>query len=438
VLGLLEILIYVGVGALTVLIPTLYFIRERRKSRAAQEKLSKAVEAGLDQPVSIHPRINPDICIGSGACVQACPEKDVLGLVNNRGVLITPSACIGHGLCQASCPVDAITLVFGTEKRGVDIPHVKGNFETNVPGIYIAGELGGMGLIANAVKQGVEAAQYIAQGLPERGKNGVLDLAIVGAGPAGIAASLQAQKDGLSFVTLDQDDLGGTILTYPRRKVVMTAPLELPGYGKMKQREIEKEALLELFQDVYTKTGLAVLAKNKVEDISRDNGHFRLRARQGEYLARRVLLAIGRRGSPRKLGVPGEVSPKVAYRVMEPEKYAGLKILVVGGGDSAVEAAAMLSEQPRTSVHLSYRQDKIFRIKPGNRQRLEAAVASKRIIPLLPSQVVRIEPDTAILMHQGGELALPIDYIFIFAGGELPTEFLQKIGIEFTRKFGEA
>ena len=435
---MLETLIYLGVGVITLLIPTLYFLRERRKSRTAEAKLHQAIEAGLDQPVSIHPRIDPNICIGSGACVQACPEKDVLGLVNNRGLLINPSACIGHGMCQAACPVDAITLVFGTEKRGVDIPHVKGNFETNVPGIYIAGELGGMGLIANAVRQGVEAAHYIAQGLSERGKDDVLDLAIVGAGPAGIAASLQAQKEGLSFVTLDQDDLGGTILTYPRRKVVMTAPLDLPGYGKMKQREIEKEALLELFQDVYRKTGLAVLAKNKVEDIARDNGHFRLRARQGQYLARRVLLAIGRRGSPRKLGVPGEVSPKVAYRVIEPEKYAGLNILVVGGGDSAVEAAVALSEQPRTTVHLSYRQDKIFRIKPGNRQKLELAVSTRRVVPILPSEVIRIEPDTAILTHQGEELALPVDYIFIFAGGELPTEFLQKIGIEFTRKFGEA
>jgi thioredoxin reductase (NADPH) len=427
---LLEILIYIGVGAITVLIPTLYFLLERRKSQAAQAKLHQAIEAGLDQPVSIHPRIDPNICIGSGAYV--------LGLVNNRGVLINPAHCIGHGLCQAACPVFAITLVFGTDKRGVDIPHVKGNFETNVPGIYIAGELGGMGLIANAVKQGVEAAHYIAQGLEGHKKDDILDLAIVGAGPAGIAASLQAQKEGLNFVTLDQDDLGGTILTYPRRKLVMTMPMELPGYGKVKLHEIQKEALLELFQDVFAKTGLSVLTSNKVEDIARNNGHLKLRAKQGQYFARRVLLAIGRRGSPRKLGVPGEVSPKVAYRVLEPEKYAGLKMLVVGGGDSAVEAAVALSEQPGTSVHISYRQEKIFRIKQGNRQRLDAAVAAKRIIPILPSEVVRIEPDTAILTHQGAEMPLTIDYIFIFAGGELPTEFLQKIGIEFTRKFGEA
>ncbi len=435
---MLETLIYIAAAALTIFIPTLYFLLERRKSHRAQAKFDKAIAAGQDQPVSIHPHINTDLCIGSGACVRACPEKGVIGMVDNRGLLIKPAGCIGHGLCQAACPVDAITLVFGTAKRGVDIPHIKGNFETNVQGIYIAGELGGMGLIANAVRQGVEAAQYIAQSLESRGQGGILDLAIIGAGPAGIAASLQAQKEGLNFVTLDQDDLGGTILTYPRRKLVMTSAMELPGYGKVKVSEIQKEALLELFQDVFTRTGLAVSANNKVEDIIRNNGHFRLKAKQGEFLTQRVLLAIGRRGSPRKLGIPGEVSPKVAYRVLEPEKYAGLKILVVGGGDSAVEAALALSEQPQTSVHLSYRQEKIFRIKEGNRQGLEAAISGKRILPFLPSEMVRIEPDLAILAYQGAEIALPLDYIFIFAGGELPTEFLQKIGIEFTRKFGEA
>jgi thioredoxin reductase (NADPH) len=435
---LLETLIYLSAAAITILIPLSYWFLQHRKSLRATAKLSEAVAAGLDQPVSIHPHIDPDTCIGSGACVQACPEKDVLGLVNNRAVLIGPTHCIGHGLCQTACPVQAITLVFGTQKRGVDIPHLKGNFESNVQGIYIAGELGGMGLISNAVRQGTEAVRFIAQSLDKRGGEKVLDLAIVGAGPAGIAGSLQAQKEGLTFITFEQEELGGAILTYPRRKMVMASPMDLPGYGKVKLREIQKESLLELFKEVFTKTGLSVSVKNKVEDIARHQDHFKITTRQGEFFARRILLAIGRRGSPRKLGVPGEVSPKVAYRVLDPEKYAGLKILVVGGGDSAVEAAVALSEQTGTTVHLSYRQEKIFRIKEGNRKRLEASIEAQRIHALLPSEVASIEPERAILNYKGAELELPIDYIFIFAGGELPTEFLQRIGIEFTRKFGEA
>jgi thioredoxin reductase (NADPH) len=239
-------------------------------------------------------------------------------------------------------------------------------------------------------------------------------------------------------MTFEQEDLGGAIMTYPRRKMVMASPMDLPGYGKVKLHEIQKESLLDLFKDVFSKTGLSVSVKNKVEDIARHQDHFKLTTRQGEFFARKILLAIGRRGSPRKLGVPGEVSPIVAYRVLDPEKYAGLKILVVGGGDSAVEAALALSEQTGTTVHLSYRQEKIFRIKEGNRKRLEASVEAQRIHPLLPSEVARIEPEHAILNYQGEELNLPIDYIFIFAGGELPTEFLQRVGIEFTRKFGEA
>jgi thioredoxin reductase len=431
-------MVYAGAGIITIGIPLLYWFWHSRKNRNAKAKLDQAVALGLDQPVSLHPRIDPNLCIGSGACVQACPESDVLGLVDNRGVLIHATQCVGHGLCQAACPVQAITLVFGTQKRGVDIPHLKGNFETNVQGIYIAGELGGMGLISNAVRQGTEAAHFIAQSLDQRSGNGVLDLAIIGAGPAGIAASLQAQIEGLKFMTFEQEELGGAIVTYPRRKMVMASPLELPGYGKVRLREIPKESLLELFQDVFTKTGLSVSAKNKVEDVSRHQDHFKLTARQGEYYARRVLLAIGRRGSPRKLDVPGELSPKVAYRVIEPEKFAGLKILVVGGGDSAVEAALALSEQPKTTVHLSYRQEKIFRIKEANRRRLEASLSAGRITPILPSEVLRIEPERVLLAHLGKEMDLPIDYIFIFAGGELPSQFLQKIGIEFTRKFGEA
>jgi len=435
---MIESLIYIAVAAITILIPVIYIISYRAKSRKAQSTLDDAIQAGLDQPVSIHPYIDPNICIGSGACVKACPEKDVLGLVNNRGVLINPSHCIGHGMCQAACPVDAITLVFGTEKRGVDIPHVNGTFETNVKGIYIAGELGGMGLIANAVKQGIEATQYIAQSFTDKRNPDILDLAIVGAGPAGIAASLQAKEEGLNFITLDQDDLGGAILTYPRRKLVMTAPMMLPIYGKVKFKEVQKESLLKLFQDVFAKTGLNVKSGNKVELITRDNGNFKVISNHGEYLSRRVLLAIGRRGSPRKLGVPGEISEKVAYRLLEPEKFCGLKVLVVGGGDSAVEAALTLGEQPDTKVHLSYRRDKIFRIKKGNRERLDRAVESGQIELILNSQVIRIEPNAAILSKDESEMSIPIDQIFIFAGGELPTEFLSKIGIEFTRKFGEA
>ena len=434
----METLIYLAAGFLAVGIPVWYFWREKRKSARAEQTLRKAKERGLDEPVSLHPYIDPARCIGTAACVKACPELSVLGVIDNRGALVNPAHCVGHGMCQAACPVDAITLVFGTETRGVDIPHVTGTFESNIPGIYIAGELGGMGLIRNAVTQGRQAVQNIARSLAGDERTGSLDLVIVGAGPAGIAAALQAKIEGLSFSLLDQEDLGGTILSYPRRKLVMTQPMELPLYGKVKAREIEKEELLAIFHDVFRTTGLQAQSGEKVNEIAREGGGFRVCSSLREHETRRVLLTIGRRGSPRKLGVPGEKSGKVAYRLLDPEKFHDLKLLVVGGGDSAAEAVVALSEQPGSVVHLSYRRDTVYRIKEKNRERLERAIAAGRITPLFQSEVRRIEADTVFLEQNGMEIALANDQVFVFAGGELPTEFLKKVGIEFSRKFGEA
>lgn len=433
---MIEILIYALVGLMTVIIPIIYFLHERKKNRRAAEILQKSLERGQDEPVSLHPYIDPDKCIGAGACVAACPEQNVLGLINNRGVLIKPSNCIGHGLCQAACPVDAITLVFGSEKRGVEIPHINGTFETNVPGIYIAGELGGMGLIRNAIAQGRQAVENISKSLKASREN-IYDLVIVGCGPAGISASLQAKKDGLKFITLDQEDLGGTILSYPRKKLVMTQPVELPIYGKLNYREIKKEELLELFSEVFRQTGLTVISGAKVNEIVKENGHFKIISSKGEYISQKILLAIGRRGSPRKLDVPGEKSGKVSYRLLDPEKFYKMNILVVGGGDSAIEAAVALSEQKGNKVYLSYRKEAFFRIKEGNAQRIEEAIENKKVIPFFNSQVKQIEKDKVVIEQSGQEISIDNDYVFVFIGGELPAELLNKAGIVFTRKFGE-
>jgi thioredoxin reductase (NADPH) len=434
---MLEVLIYAVVIAFTIGVPVFYISRDRRKSRRGAEILRKAMERGMMEPVSLHPYIDPSKCMGSGACVTACPEVDVLALIDGKGMLVNPSRCVGHGLCQAACPVDAITLVFGTEKRGVDIPFVNGNFETNVPGIFIAGELGGMGLIRNAVTQGKQAAQNIAKSLSSAGRHEILDLMIVGAGPAGIAAALQAKEDNLKFVIVDQEDLGGTVMTYPRRKLVMTQPMELPVYGSVREREIQKESLMKIFADVFATTGLQVRANEKVTEITRLDDRFKVVTVAGEYESRRVLLAIGRRGSPRKLNVPGEKSGKVAYRLLEPEKFHDQSVLVVGGGDSAVEAALALSEQRGNTVHLSYRGEGLFRIKEGNKERIERAFLKGAVNPLFNSNVTKIEKETVFLEQHGHEVSFPNDQVFVLIGGELPTEFLKKIGIEFSRKFGE-
>jgi thioredoxin reductase (NADPH) len=424
------------VAAATLLPVTRYVLKYRSANRRAKQTLDESVASGTIEPVSLHPDLDPNRCISIGACADACPEGEVLGVVGGKAELIAPSKCIGHGACMAACPVDAITLVFGTATRGVEIPHVHETFETNVSGIYIAGELGGMGLIRNAVTQGKQAIGNIASRPLSRDPS-IYDVAIVGAGPAGLAATLQAEKEGLKYLTIDQEDIGGTILSYPRQKLVMTQPMDIPIYGKFDEREIQKEDLLQLWHDVVQKTGVRINTHERLEDIIKPNGHFELATTAGRYTAKHILLAIGRRGTPRKLGVPGEESSRVTYKLLEPEQYRRKKLLVVGGGDSAVEAAVSLSEQPGTQVTLSYRKNAFSRIKAGNRDRINEAIENECVRVLFESNVVAIGNESVSIEHKGRQSTLRNDYTFVFIGGELPTPFLRKLGIQIDTKFGE-
>ena len=414
-----------------------YFLRRARMQARHVEQLNDAVEAGLTEPVSLHPVVDPSRCIGSRGCVEACPEG-AIGVIDGKAQLVNPSACIGHGACAASCPLEAIKLVFGTARRGVDIPHVKPNFETNVPGIFIAGELGGMGLIRKAVEQGRQAITTI-KGAGGRGPDPELDAVIVGAGPAGIAAGLGAIQHKLKYVLVEQEEsLGGTVYHYPRNKIAMTAPVQLPLVGKMKFSEVHKEALLDFWQGVVNKTGLKIRFNERMEAIERSGRGFVVKTARGAYSARAVLLAIGRRGTPRKLGVPGEERPKVVYRLVDAEQYRGRRVLVVGGGDAAIEAAVTLSMQPGTKVTLSYRGDVLNRVKPKNRQRLDAALDGGNLQMLLGSSVERIDATEVTLLHGGGALNLVNDAVIVCAGGVLPIALLKGIGIEFETKRGSA
>jgi len=378
--------------------------------------------------------IDPLLCIGSSSCVRACPEGS-LGIINGKAQLVNPSACIGHGACVASCPMEAIKLVFGTEKRGVDIPFVTPSFESNIPGIFIAGELGGMGLVRKAAEQGKQAMNAIKD-LKKNG-NAEFDVVIVGSGPAGIAAGLGAIQHKLRYRIVEQEDaLGGTVYHYPRNKVVMTSPVHLPLVGKVKMTEVGKEALLEFWDGVIGKTGLNIHFRERMEEIRLEGDGFVVKTTGGEYSTRAVLLAIGRRGTPRKLGVEGEDLPKVVYGLIDPEQYLGQKVLVVGGGDSALEAALAISEQPGTDVVLSYRGEVFGRVKPKNRARLEEAQAGGRIRVMLNSNVARIAPHTVTLEHEAKSFELPNDAVIISAGGVLPIDLLKKVGIRFETKRG--
>lgn len=431
-----QVIIYGIVGLFCFVVVYFYLRRQKKASEVVEAKIEKAIQDGTFEPVSLHPVIDLGTCIKSGACIEACPEKDILGIVNGRATLINASQCIGHGACFHACPVEAISLVIGTEKRGVDLPHVNQDFETNVRGIYIAGELGGMGLIKNSVEQGEAAVESLIKSGYKRNKD-IYDLIIVGAGPAGISASLTAKKHNLNFLTVDQDSLGGTVFNFPRSKIVMTAPMDLPLYGKVKLFNTSKTELLSLWQMVLAQNDIKIREHTKIEGIQIAGDHFNVLTLKGETLqTKNVLLAIGRRGSPRKLGIPGESLEKVAYRLLEPENITNKRVIVVGGGDSAIEAALSLAEQNK--VIISYRSDAFSRLKPQNRQNLETAIDRGIVDVKLKTNLVKIEEAKAVFTDETDAEPVEVDndMVYIFAGGELPTQFLQKAGVQISKRFG--
>jgi thioredoxin reductase (NADPH) len=422
-------------GSIMAVIWGIYTYRHRRVEQKSLAIKAAAVEAGLTEPASLHPSIDPSLCLGCGNCTKVCPEGDILGIIRGKVELVEPTHCIGHGACAAACPTGAITLVFGTAKRGIDLPRVGPDFQTNVPGIFIAGELGGMGLIRNAVTQGRQAVDSIRK-MGDLGQPGQLDLVIVGAGPAGLAGALAAKSHGLRYTVIEQDDLGGTVFKYPRGKIVMTAPAVLPIVGQVNFRETTKESLLSFWKDIETKYQLNVRYREQVVSIESTGRGFAVTTNAGTERATAILLAIGRRGTPRKLDVPGEDLPKVVYQLIDAEQYKGHHVLVVGGGDSALEAAGTIAEQPGTTVTLSYRSEAFSRAKLKNRERVDRMSKTGEMQVLLSSKVRSITAD-AVDIEWNGELhRFRNDAVIICAGGILPTEFLKSAGIEMETKYG--
>ncbi len=423
-----------------VLLLALYVYWQYCGQRINAETRLRAIESGLAEPASLHPLIDRNICIGCKSCVYVCPQQlghHVLGIYHGKAELLEAANCIGHGACKTVCPVGAITLVFGTEHRGVDIPQLDDNFETNVPGIYIAGELGGMGLIRNAIEQGKKAMQAIARKLPKSSQRDY-QVVIVGAGPAGIAATLQAKQLGLNYLALDQDSLGGTVFKYPRGKIVMTQPVELPLVGKMHFQETSKEELLEFWQQTVASAGVKIQYDELVADITALDAGYVVKTSSGSYSTDTILLSIGRRGTPRKLGVPGEDQPKVVYQLIDPEQYIGQQVLIVGGGDSALEAALAISDAGAAGVSVSYRSDSFSRAKAKNRERIEASAADGKIQLYLSSNVTGITSREVVLEQLGQVVKITNEAVIVNAGGILPTGFLKQIGIEVDTRYGTA
>jgi len=432
----LQILLY-AVPIVSILV--WYIKRHSHKEKTGLHSLRTATEEGLLEPPTLHPEIDHRLCIGCTNCVAACPEQhahQVLGMIRKKANLVGPTNCIGHGACKAVCPVNAITLVFGTARRGVDIPLVNPDFQTNVPGVFIAGELGGMGLIRNAIEQGRQAMESITKFVKQSHQN-ELDVVIIGAGPAGFASTLGAMLSKLRYATIEQEELGGTVAHFPRHKLVMTQPAILPIVGKVKFTEVRKEALIAFWSEVAKQTQVDISYNERVDSIvPGPKGGFTVTTSKNTYDTRTVLLSIGRRGTPRKLGVPGEEMDKVVYRVIDPAQYRNQHVLVVGGGDSALEAATSIAAEAGTTVTLSYRSDAFSRAKLKNRQQAEEMQAKGRLRVLFSSNVKSIR-DGAVEIAVGDKVGSIVnDAVIVSAGGILPSAFLKTVGIQVETKWG--
>ncbi|MGZ7100132.1 MAG: NAD(P)-binding domain-containing protein [Candidatus Angelobacter sp.] len=432
----MDTIITYGIGGIICFFFLMLYLRNLKKREVRAREAAEKGKLYSDGPKAQHPHIDNNYCIGCATCTSVCPEGDVLAMIGGKAVIINGHKCIGHGLCADACPVGAITMVMASPSMAADMPQLTPEFETTVPNLFIVGELGGLALIKNAVNQGRDCVDTIAARLKANGAThplpDVYDLLVIGAGPAGISASLRAIEHKLKYLTIERDEIGGTVAKYPRQKLVMTSPVEFPMYGKFKKLQLSKENLLAFWDMILNRSDFNVSTGEKVEDIKKgEDGIFTVITVNNQYRARVVILGLGRAGEPKKLGVKGEDLPKVMYRLIEADHYINKKILVVGGGDSAVEAAMGLASQTGNQVTLIYRGERFSRIKERNAKRIEDFMRSSKLKVLFNSNPVEFKPESVVLDVNGSKQEIPNDYVWIFAGGTPPTAFLKKIGVGF-------
>lgn len=389
-------------------------------------------------PGALRPVVNATLCIGCGTCIEACPEQGTLAMVGGKAILAHPERCKAHATCVTACPTSGISMSANGQFRTLRVPRVSKNFETNVPGLFIIGELGGMGLIKTSINEGRVVADHIVQRLASEGRapEGAYDVIVVGSGPAGLSASLTLHQHEFNYLTLEQGEVASTIRNYPRHKFLMAEPLEMPLYGNLYIADSTKESLLEVWETIIANTGVKIKTNEKVESVAREEeaGLMRVRTGAGEYRARFVVLAIGKRGTPRRLGVPGEEQSHVAYKLIEADTYQGDALVVVGGGDSALEAALGLSKGGRNRVTLVHRGTAFDRARERNRAQIEKAESDGLVEVLRKAKMREIGKGTAVVDCDGVDREVAADYVFIFAGGESPEDFLRKSGVEIVEK----
>ncbi|MCA9652097.1 MAG: NAD(P)-binding domain-containing protein [Myxococcales bacterium] len=417
----------------------LAWVLARAAARLTRRRRVAPTVAAVEPPkLRRLPQINTATCIGCHACVDACPY-DVLEVRSFVAQVVRPDDCCGLTLCEQRCPNGSLVVTDGEPIE--DRPRVDGELQSlDTPGLYVAGDLTGLPLIRNAINQGARAARAAAASLRAEGPGpaDALDLVIVGSGPAGLSASLAAAEAGLRTVTLEQGSVAESIRSFPRGKLVFDQPLGLPLEGELWLRESTKEELLAQWRRIIRARRLPIEEGTRVTAVRSMPGatpcfeiHAHTPAGERSWRARRVVLALGRRGTPRKLDVPipDALVSRVAYSMADARSFAGQRVLVVGLGDVAMEAAIALARQPGTTVTVSYRGDGFRRGKGRNIEQVQRLVAAGRIDLRLRSEVEAVEADAITLRGPDGRTRVPWDALLVMIGSKAPWAFLEAAGV---------
>lgn len=420
-----------GFGAALLVFGGLRLSARRRARRREQARR----QLGVVQPAAVRrvPQVDVATCLGCYACVDACPY-DVLEVRRYVAVVARPDDCCGLTLCEQRCPNGSLVVSDGAPID--DRPRVKDTLESvDVPGLYLAGDLTGLPLIRNAINQGAHAVREIAE-RQGRARDLDLDLIIVGAGPAGISAALEAKARGLTAKLLEQATVAASIKSFPRGKLVFDQPLGMPMVGDLWLEESTKEELLGKWLRIVRRAELDLCEGLRVTRVERQREAFVVTAlgedgAERTYRARNVLLAIGRRGSPRRLDVPiaEAAESRVFYSLVDARALAGQRVVVVGLGDTAMETAIALARQPDTRVTLVYRGSGFRRGKARNIDEVKRLVGQGRVRLAFDSTVARVEPDHVVLRTTAGQERVDADAVFVLIGAILPWEFLGAVGV---------